>query len=99
MSKINERNKFLTVAIGLKMHNSYEDYPDTEKRLIAPVDFRTWHGFGQLFEWAVQQKWWLEFVDVSSDDWRKLSVELIHPDRFADAVYNYLKYAEGRDEA
>jgi hypothetical protein len=89
-----ERDKFFTKALGYKIHDDNEVYPADEPRLFAPLDFSCWEGFGKLWEWAQQQEWWLGFVYVASDDWSKLSVELIHPDRFADAVYTYLHEKE-----
>lgn len=51
------------------------------------IDFSTWEGFGKLWEWAKKQEWWhKEFLykQYMGD------LKLIHPDRFADAVYTFL---------
>ncbi len=54
------------------------------------VDFSTWEGFGKLWEWAKQQSWWVDFnVYLALQD--DSIVHYIHPDKFADAVYEYLK--------
>lgn len=58
-------------------------------RLRVGADFSTWDGFGKLWEWAKQQDWWADFMsaDVDAVDFFE---DLIHPDRFADAVHNEL---------
>lgn len=56
-------------------------------------DFSTWEGFGKLWEWAQEQEWWrafaLSFGNVHYD-WL-FRQDTIHPDRFADALYEFLK--------
>ena len=61
-------------------------------------DFSTWQGFGKLWEWAIKQEWWQSFGDtVVYADHVDFDVTIcnlehfIHPDRFADAVYAFLK--------
>ena len=62
-------------------------------------NFYTWEGFGGLWEWSQKQKWWVNFViKVDSGDLQGnfciddyFPALLIHPDHFADAVYEYLK--------
>ena len=64
------------------------------------INFSEWPGFGKLWEWAEKQLWWNDFW------WRESTAEInglslgfiamklvssVQPDRFADAVYNYLK--------
>jgi len=99
-----ERDKFLTEAIGECWHWADENILDSTRKWIichtcndcgkawtCRNDFSTWEGFGKLWEWTQQQSWkddLLVKILCESQNWVK---ELIHPDRFADAVYNYLK--------
>lgn len=102
----NERDKFLTEAMGLKWHDLRQndcawwcDTCDVEDSIDSPyivyhqsIDFSTWKGFGKLWGWSKQQEWWADFIDYSFDvtDW---NFSWIHPDRFAHAVYKFLKGA------
>lgn len=64
-------------------------------------DFSTWAGFGKLWEWSRLQEWWdmfgakevytLESHPEAIDYDHLFPDQLIHPDRFASAVYEYLK--------
>lgn len=106
MSK--ERDKYLTEAMGLCYHDIKlkSDYPrDTlisycsicGEEYVGNIDFSTWEGFGKLWEWAKEQKWWDEFrrsLAIGFDQIIYFVADLephIHPDRFADAVYNFLR--------
>jgi len=59
--------------------------------------FSTWEGFGKLWEWAQKQEWWTYIGFIGNYTEQNTSVEFLHkdciinPDRFADAVYDYLK--------
>ena len=69
--------------------------------------FSTWAGFGKLWEWAQEQEWFDLFQcclyyheylkhchkpgDEKLDNDKVLHNELIHPDRFAAAVYEFLR--------
>jgi len=91
-----ERDKFLTEAMGQKYHRGRELH-----------DYSTWPAFGVLWEWAQQQEWFDLFQcclyyheylkhchrpgDERLDNDKVLHNELIHPDRFADAVCAFLK--------
>lgn len=85
------RDKFLTEAIiGLTKEWSH----GTDQ--FRAIDFSTWEGFGKLWEWALKQEWFKEipfnFDDNRyHDDYMLFPVDFIHPDRLADAVYEYLK--------
>jgi hypothetical protein len=87
-----ERDKFLTKALGYKIHDDNEVYPANESRLFAPLDFSCWEGFGKLWEWTQQQEWRQDFCKTFYGHYDLLL--LIQPDRFADAVYNYLQEKE-----
>ncbi len=59
-------------------------------------DFSTPEGFFKLWNAAKEKDWWMLFVTKAYDKvefWGCLSFieEIVHPDRFADAVYNFLK--------
>lgn len=78
--------------------------------LSFPYDFSTPEGFFKFWNWAQEQEWWDEFMCdqgcslraeveaiVPDEKIRYVyspRIELIHPDRFADAVYNFLKEVE-----
>jgi hypothetical protein len=47
-------------------------------------DFSAWEGFGKLWEFAIKQDWWQGFLN-------KQTTEIINPDRFSNAVYEFLK--------
>ena len=58
-------------------------------------DFSTWQGFGKLWEWAEDQKWWDEFVDKDlvsrgHKPWL-FPLGWIKPNNFANALYEFLK--------
>jgi len=76
------------------------DY-NLELKLWSPINqninFSSWQGFGQLWEWAVRQEWWVEFVNergvlsgMGVDDAVYIDVCFINPDKFANALYEYL---------
>ncbi len=93
------RDRSLTEAMGSERWN---DYDRTEHNNT----FSSWRGFGKLWEWAQQQEWFKKFLvsanvscgyEMSIDFAEAVGVslpdELIQPDRFADAVYSFLKEA------
>jgi len=106
-----ERDKFLTKAIGECWHEPEDGYYDyscvhcgiygrTPKSVIIKrIDFSTWEVFGKLWEWAIKQEWWTDFCTMSLNEGEyfggyRLPIvmqRLINPDRFADAVYKFLK--------
>ena len=47
---------------------------------------------GELLEWAQEQEWWCDF-SVRLICFSGLG-KYIHPDRFANAIYAYLKHKE-----
>ena len=91
------RDKFLTEAMGWKHWNSIGDkhyYIPTDFVPRDPelmLDFSTWDAFGVLWNWAQQQEWWTAFAFKHTGHGTFYPDGLIHPDRFADAVYNFLK--------
>lgn len=105
-----ERNKFLTEAMGggnvyINKHGEiYAWLPekDDDKRDIRVrwPDFSTWPGFGKLWELAQAQEWWSDFlVSMGAEQpfgsVRNIVTDTIHPDRFADAVYEFLQERTG----
>lgn len=76
-----EKNKFLAELVGWKI----------TKFKYAP----RWVRFGVLWEWATKQEWWIE--DFLNACWgsrihaREDLLDLINPDRFADALFDFLK--------
>jgi len=76
----------------------------TKSCAVKHYDFSTWEGFGKLWEWAQGQDGWIvEFIGkygyydyVYAEEPQitlQLNTDIINPDRFADAVYEYLKEA------
>lgn len=58
-----------------------------------PNNFMSWEGFGKLWEWASWQTWWEDFaysIHGIHENGENLKV-LINPDKFADAIYDFLK--------
>ena len=70
---------------------SPEDCEYWQMRIVdgIAINFSTWQGFGQAWEWAQKQGWWEDFWIYSNDD--NGIIDFIHPDRFADALYEFLK--------
>lgn len=63
--------------------------------------FSGWEAFGQLWEWAQKQEWWTNYLLSPHSYCEKVHCDcgcgdaafnnhIIHPDRFADAIYSYL---------
>lgn len=56
------------------------------------IDFSTWQGFGKLFTWAKQQRWWIDFIIHPTQVVGVHSFcNLLEPEIFAKAIYAYLK--------
>ena len=65
-------------------------------------DFSAPEGFFKLWNWAIEQKWWssrnnnlgrkgfCESIDNLHYNWL-MRQDLIHPDRFANAIYEFLQ--------
>lgn len=98
-----ERDRFLTKAMRECWHEEpTELWEDT---FICPkcgkevsdvgTNFSTWDGFGKLVEWTMGQAWWQEFIWYMNKN-RGIFIEwyFIHPDRFSDILYTYLKEFE-----
>jgi len=89
-----ERDKFLTQAMGYRFIEvipgfeiSLERFPEFGKET-----FSEWEWFGLLWEWAQKQEWWINALELwDCSHGYMISFRLIHPDRFADALYQFLK--------
>lgn len=83
---MSERDKYLTEAMGGTYFNG-------SSKMIYRPDFSTWHDFGNLWEWAQKQYWWKDFIENLNITfiYTLIPTQFIHPSRFADAVYEYLK--------
>ena len=68
-------------------------YHDACNHVTKQNNFSTWEGFGKLWEWAQKQKWWDDFwwSPNGIGDGTQEDIYFVHPDRFADAVYEYLQ--------
>lgn len=68
-------------------------------------DFSTWERFGKLFAWFIQQPWKKELAkkigtvicDCDECGDFDINVHWINPDRFADAVDEFLREREKKD--
>ena len=103
-----ERNKYLTEAMGDCWHKW--GMPDRftvhctkckmniGRNMNMPTknNFSSWEGFGKLFGWASKQDWWEE---PHNDYYEVLPDKYIDPDKFANAIYRFLKYEEMSSES
>lgn len=101
-----ERDKFLTEAMGECWHEGWQPDEDATLYYCSncstyysqqAIDeqrslFSTWAGFGRLWTFAHQQEWWADFVNrlIDKELTKAFPACFIHPDRFADAVYEFL---------
>lgn len=69
------------------------DIPQHIKDILFKKE-RTWDDFGVAWEWAIKQEWFDVFCGSKPHKAWTYPIGLINPDRFADAVYEFLK--EGR---
>lgn len=67
-----------------------------QQPLCSNQSFSSWEGFGKLWEFCQKQKWWK--IGFKANHWGVLETHIefipdliIHPDLFADAVYEYLR--------
>ena len=76
-----EINTYLSKVMGYDISTQY-NLPD----------FSTWEGFGLLWEWARKQEWWKrEFSIKFTENERWVDDMHINPEKFAMAIYNFLK--------
>jgi hypothetical protein len=54
-------------------------------------DFSTWEGFGKLFSWSKKERWWIDFILSQRRPGVSAFCEMLDPERFAKAVYEFLK--------
>ncbi|MCK5236498.1 MAG: hypothetical protein KAR06_05870 [Deltaproteobacteria bacterium] len=102
---MDEQNKFLTEAMGFCYHvwelkENFIDghecihckkyWPMMPATQIDGINFSTWVGFGKLWNWAIEQNWWDEFI-MRPFSQAHIIENLINPERFANAVYEFLK--------
>lgn len=100
------RDAFLTEQMGECWHDLYQHCRHcnpycrkcNQEIYDGNNDFSTWEGFGKLWEWVQKQEWWNDFVLDNRGEVHPTSINhyqilsyFIHPDRFADAIFNYLK--------
>jgi hypothetical protein len=70
-----------------------------EEKPVAYNNFSTPDGFFKLWSWAQKQEWWADvvrwdfFIDEEgiTNGANFIQEAMIDPDRFADAVYQFLK--------
>lgn len=93
-----ERNKFLAEAIGGFWHKSvYTGAGNkctcgkwwSECMKLHP-DFSTWEGFGKLYEWVELQEWHYDFLSSLESEQHTFNHKWLNPNKFANAVYEYL---------
>jgi hypothetical protein len=102
---MSERDKYLTEAMGEECWHEWV-YCGESKAICTQCntdytiskdrnDFSTWEGFGKLWEFCKKQEWYYNFLKTvcpyKTDYPSVIHEDYIHPDRFADAVYEFLK--------
>ena len=84
-----------------------ENIPQNIKDILLKKN-RTWDDFGIAWEWAIKQEWWFKFnkfliekvtfscVPKNEEHLSglRIPVNYVNPERFADAVYKFLKGKE-----
>ena len=98
-----DRDKFLTEAMGeccvhewykpkgyisghfCKKCNTY--WPVKPESQSGIVNFSTWESFGKLWKWAKNKEWFCLMMAHNGCG----PHDIVNPDRFAAAVYEYLK--------
>lgn len=78
----------------------------TSSHQVSHTNFSTPDGFFKLWNWAQEQAWWFHFGRSTLETYQELPISitrtyvqnLIHPDRFANTTYEFLKEREdGKD--
>lgn len=95
---------WVTCRLFKTEQEAFDYYKHKENHSFKPswCGFNSWVSFGKLWEWAQGQEWWGEFGDKVVYDESDTTHEkhqqwisdlewFIHPARFADAVYAFLK--------
>lgn len=106
-----ERNKFLMEALGYEQKESAIDlglglgsmfsgvwWVKEECKRSSITDFSSWAGFGELWEWANEQKWWYTFLNNDLmrlhvgdySEYEYFDTKMINPDKFATAIHKHL---------
>lgn len=90
------RDKVLTELMGECWHE--RDKMQTFCRKCGVLaktntNFSTWSGFGKLLNFCKEQSWWKTSygAGMCSDDMDSLTFYYIDPDRFADAIYAFIR--------
>jgi hypothetical protein len=94
-----ERDKFLCERMGMIWHEEGRYYANPQTGIPYVPDFSTWPGFGLLWEWAIKQHdWWTLFKENFFFVYpvTRGIEDLINPDRFANALFEFLKKREGK---
>lgn len=98
------QNKFLTEVMGLNWYTKEDENPNWPAQFQAKnIHFSTWTGFGNLWEWSQKQDWWGAFYaslhyntitgfnGINYEYEKRLEEYYVNPERFANAVYEFLK--------
>lgn len=94
------RDKYLTEAMGFCYHTieAAETFPrygcskcglDVDD--CIDNDFSMWEDFGRLWEWAIDQEWWDDLEKEYDLPRRMVPNVIIHPERFAQTIYEYMQ--------
>ncbi len=91
-----ERSAFVKICKNCGLHVSTECGKCDS--LFINNDFSTGNGFIKLWDAAKEKDWWNDFLWLANHglgaaryNVSHIPVNTIHPDRFADAVYEFLK--------
>lgn len=92
-----KRNEYLARCLGYTyIAPSGLAQAPNGKGLTNIPDFSTWESFGKLWIWTQEQKWFdklmCEFYHTIGTGEELFDYKcIIHPDRFANVVYSYLR--------
>lgn len=96
------RDKYLTEAMGKCWHKFEQEFwwgnrcitcGQDDNYIWQPknINFSTWEGFGKLWEWIQEQQWQDDFITGLECEQDTYNRKWLHPNKFADEVYTYLK--------
>jgi hypothetical protein len=95
-----ERNKRLTEKLGYEYYMGLDCYVNKDVPYLEycvsnkGIDFSTWRGFGKLWVWVQENCYNEFFTEYCQTDYAIFLCFLETPDKFADAVYEFLSNEE-----
>jgi hypothetical protein len=90
--------KELSKKVAARVAEGFVEHANTIGRQNGTfyfIDFSTPEGFFKLLDWAKEQSWWEQFLikhcQASHYTHIAIDIKYVNPDRFASAIYEYLK--------